>query len=46
MYLGLVLTEHLDYSVMAKYVANSASKALGLVISKFKAASGLLVFLY
>ena len=40
-YLGLVLTEHLDYSVMAKHFANSASRALGLVISKFKSAGGL-----
>ena len=40
-YLGLVLTEILDYSVMAKHVANSAGRALGLVISKFKSAGGL-----
>ena len=37
-YLGLVLTEFLDYSVMANHVANSAGRALGLVIAKFKSA--------
>ena len=41
MYLGLMLTEHLDYNVMAKNVAMSASRALGLVISKYKAFGGL-----
>ena len=40
-YLGLVLNETLDYSVTAKYVAQSATRALGLVISKAKAAGGL-----
>jgi hypothetical protein len=32
-YLGLVLTEHLDYAVTAKYVAQASSRALGLVIA-------------
>ena len=40
-YLGLLLTEHLDYKMMAKHVSKSASRALGLVISKFKAFGGL-----
>ena len=40
-YLGLVLDEFLDYDIMAKFVANSASRALELVISKFKTAGGL-----
>ena len=40
-YLGLVLTVFLDYSVMAKHVANSAGRALGLDISKFKSARSL-----
>ncbi|VDI41607.1 Hypothetical predicted protein [Mytilus galloprovincialis] len=40
-YLGLVFTEHLDYNVMAKYVAAAASRALGLVISKYKGLGGL-----
>ncbi len=40
-YLGLILTEHLDYQRMAKVVAQSASRALGLLISKDKAAGGM-----
>jgi len=40
-YLGLVLHEHLDYSVTAKYVAASATRALGLLISKFKVMGGM-----
>lgn len=40
-YLGLMLTEHLDYNIMAKNVALSANRALGLVISKYKAFGGL-----
>ena len=40
MYLGLLLTQHLDYNLMAKQVAASASRALGLLISKCKSAGG------
>ena len=40
-YLGLVLHEHLDYGVTAKYVAQSATRALGLLTSKFKQAGGM-----
>ena len=40
-YLGLLLSEHLDYTMMAKHVSKSASRALGLVISKYKAFGGL-----
>ena len=40
-YLGLVLTEHLDFNVMAKNIAAAASRALGLVISKYKSFGGL-----
>ena len=40
-YFGLLLTEQLDYAKMAKQVANSASRALGLLITKFKTAGGL-----
>ena len=40
-YLGLLLTEQLDYAKMAKQVANSASRALGILITKFKTAGGL-----
>lgn len=39
-YLGLVLHEHLDFNVTAKSVAQSASRALGLVIAKTKAYGG------
>jgi hypothetical protein len=35
-YLGLLLTEFLDYQLMAKAVAKSASRALGLLIVKIK----------
>lgn len=40
-YLGLVLNEHLDISMTAKYGAQSAARALGLLISIFKQAGGL-----
>ena len=40
-YLGLMLTEHLDYNMMAENIALSANRALGLVISKFRAFGGL-----
>lgn len=36
-YLGLLLSEHPYYTMMAKHVSKSASRALGIVISKFKA---------
>jgi hypothetical protein len=35
-YLGLVITEFLDYNIMAKAVAMSASRTLGLLIAKCK----------
>ena len=40
-YLGFLLSEHLDCIMMAKYVSKAASRALGLVISKYKAFGGL-----
>ena len=40
-YLGLVLSEHLDYAVTAKYVAQAATRSLGLLISKFKHMGGM-----
>ena len=43
-YLGLLLSEHLDFELTAKYVSQSASRALGLLISKCKLAGGLLPF--
>ena len=39
-YLGLLLTEFLDYNEMAKAVAKSASRALSLLIVKSKAHGG------
>ena len=39
-YLGLVLDEHLNLNTTAKMVAQSASRALGLVIAKCKIAGG------
>jgi hypothetical protein len=36
-YLGLTFTEFMDFSEMAKAVAKAASRALGLVIAKYKA---------
>ena len=39
-YLGLVLSEFLDYNVTAKAVAASANRALGLVIAKCKILGG------
>ena len=39
-YIGLLLTEHLDYMKMAKQVANSASRALGHLIIKVKTGGG------
>ena len=40
-YLGLALNEFLDYNVTAKAVAQSASRALGLLIAKFKSMGGM-----
>ena len=40
-YLGLLLSGHLDFEMTAKFVAQSASRALGLLISKCKLAGGL-----
>ena len=40
-YLGLVVTEFLDYSKTAKAVAKAANRALGLIIAKSKAFGGL-----
>ena len=40
-YLGLLLTQHLNYEEMAKHVAKSASRALSLVITKYKSCGGL-----
>jgi hypothetical protein len=39
-YLGVVLTEHLDLSITAKCIAQSAQRALGLLIAKGRAHGG------
>jgi len=44
-YLGIVFNEHLDYSITAKTVAQSANRALGLLIAKCKIMSYLTMFL-
>ena len=40
-YLGVLFTEHLNFMLMSKIVAQSASRALGLLISKDKAFGGM-----
>ena len=40
-YLGLVIHEHLDWNVTAKVVAQSANRALGLLIAKSKFLGGM-----
>ncbi len=40
-YLGLILDEFLDFNITAKMVAQSASRALGLLIAKFKRMGGM-----
>ena len=39
--IGLLITEHLSYVDMAKAAVKSASRALGLLISKFKCLGGM-----
>ena len=40
-YLGILLTEHMDYAKMASHVSKAANRALGLVIAKNKEFGGL-----
>ena len=40
-YLGLLMTEHLNYEEIARHVARSASRALSLLITKYKSCGGL-----
>ena len=40
-YLGILLNDTLDYDITAKYITQSATRALGLLISKFRAAGGM-----
>ena len=39
-YLGVLLTDTLDYNVLVKSVAQTANRALGLLISKVKLIGG------
>ena len=39
-YLGLWFSEHYDVSIMAKALSVSASRVLGVLISKYKATGG------
>ena len=39
-YLGILLQDHLDFNITANVVAQSASRALGLLIAKCKTAGG------
>ena len=41
-YLGIVITEHLDYNISTQCVAQSASRAFGILIAKYKLAGGVL----
>ena len=41
LYLGITLTEHLDFSTTAKFVAKSTNRAFGLLIAKYKNRGGL-----
>ena len=40
-YLGVILTEHLNFTIMTKTVAQSASRALGLLTAKDKIFGGM-----
>ena len=40
-YLGIALTEFLDYEITAKIVAQSINRALGLLIAKYKSIGGM-----
>jgi len=45
-YLGIVLTEHLDYNVTAKFVSQATGRALGLLIAKFRSIGGMPYHVY
>ena len=40
-YLGLVINAHLDYNVTAKFVSRAASRALGVLVAKYKLLGGM-----
>ncbi len=39
-YLGIVLNEHLEYSMVAKILANSAGRALGAIYNTYRLNTG------
>ena len=45
-YLGITLNEFLDFSITAKAVSQSASRALGLLIAKYKCIGGMAYDVY
>ncbi len=45
-YFGIVITEFIDYNVVAQIVANAANKALGSVINKYKEIDGFGYYTY
>ena len=45
-YLGVILNEFLDYSVTAKFLADSGNRALGALINKYKHLNGLGYYSY
>ncbi len=45
-YLGLILSEHLDYNITATMVAQAASRALGVLIAKDNVHGGMLFICY
>ncbi len=40
-YLGLIFTEYLDFSIMAKYVSQAVRRSLGMLIAKSRAHGGM-----
>lgn len=45
-YLGLLLTERVDYMMTAHIIATSAACALGMLITKSKANGGGMLYIY
>ncbi len=45
-YLGLIFTEYLDFSIMAKYVSQASQRAMEMLIAKSKSHSGMTYALF
>ncbi len=43
--IGIVITEFIDYNVVAQILADAANRALGSVINKYKKNSGLMTLI-